>query len=125
MQLKSILSLLLLASALSLTIGGYFLYINHLVPDILVETTAIAMIILYILSYFVAKGNMICVNISTILGVIAPIMSAATPQHVSVLAQIANGGLISLLGVLQLLGFYIFPISYVVLRVAFRSKLSM
>ena len=83
------------------------------------------MIILYILSYFVAKGNMICVNISTILGVISPIMYAATPQNDSVLSQIANGGLISLLGVLQLLGFYIFPISYVVLRVAFRSKLSM
>lgn len=124
MYIKSILGLLLLASAVSLTIGGYFLYLDHLVPDILVETTTIAVFILYILSYFVARGNMISINISTILGVVAPIMSAATPQHVSVLTQIANGGLISLLGLLQLFGFYIFPVSYVVLRLVFHARLS-
>lgn len=124
MQIKAILGILLLASAVSLTVGGYFLYLDHLVPNILVETTIIAVIILYVLGYFVLKGNMISVNISTVLGVIAPIVSAATPQHVSVLTQVANGGLISFLGILQLLGFYIFPVSFVVLRLVFRARLS-
>ena len=123
LQLKSILSLLLLASAISLTIGGYFLYVNNLVPMILVETTIIAVVILYFLAYFVAKGNTVFINISTILGVVAPVMSVLTPQHVSVLEQISLGGLISFLGILQLLGFYIFPITFVILRILFKSRL--
>ncbi|MHB2036422.1 MAG: hypothetical protein ACYCPW_06725 [Nitrososphaerales archaeon] len=124
MQLKSILSLLLLASAVSLTVGGYLLYVNSLVPMILVVTTIIAVIILYIMSYFVARGNMIAINVSTVLGVIAPIMSASTPAHIGVLEQIATGGLISFLGLLQLFGFYIFPIAFVIVRIVFRSKLN-
>ena len=123
LQLKSILSLLLLGSAISLTVGGYLLYVNSLVPVVLVDTTIIAVIILYIMSYFVVKGNTIAINVSTVLGVIAPIMSASTPQHVGVLEQIATGGLISFLGILQLFGFYIFPIVFVILRIVFRSKL--
>jgi hypothetical protein len=122
-QLKSILSLLLFLSAVSLSVGGYLLYVNSLVQLFLVETTLIAVIILYILSYFVARGNMISINVSTALGVIAPILSASTPAHVGVLEQMTTGGLISFLGLLQLLGFYIFPISFVVLRIVFRSKL--
>ena len=123
LQLKSILSILLLLSAVSLSLGGYLLYVKSLVPMYLVETTLVAVIILYILSYFVAKGNMVSVNVSTVLGVIAPIMSATTPAHVGVLEQIGTGGLISFLGFLQLFGFYIFPIAFVILRIVFRSKL--
>ncbi len=123
MQLKLIFSALLLLSAVSLSVGGYFLYVKSLVPLFLVYTTLVAVIILYILSYFVARGNMISINVSTALGVIAPIMSASTPAHVGVLEQIGTGGLISFLGLLQLLGFYIFPITFVILRILFRSKL--
>ena len=124
LQLKSILSILLLLSAISLSVGGYLLYLHSLVPLYLVETTLVAVIILYILSYFVAMGNMISINVSTVLGVVAPMMSASTPAHVGVLQQIGTGGLISFLGLLQLLGFYIFPIVFVILRVVFRSKLN-
>jgi hypothetical protein len=123
MNLPKILTVLLLASAIFLTFGGILLYINALVPIILVETTLAAVIVLFILSYFVSKGNMVSINIATILGVIAPIMSYFTPAHVGVLEQIGTGGLISLLGVLQLLGFYLFPILYVILRIAFNGKL--
>lgn len=123
MKLKSILSLLLLFSAVLLSVGGYLLYVNSLVPLFLVETTLVAVVILYILSYFVAKGNIISINVSTALGVIAPIMSATTPAHVGVLEQIGTGGLISYLGILQLFGFYVFPITFVILRILFRSRL--
>ena len=118
MKLPLVLSLLLIASAVSLTVGGAFLYAYKLVPMILVETTVVAVIVLYILSYFVARGNILSINISTVLGVLAPIISISTPAHVGVLEQIGDGGLIGFLGVLQLLGFYIFPISFVVLRLA-------
>ena len=120
LQLKSVLSILLLSSAVSLSVGGYLLYVHSLVPLYLVETTLLAVIILYILSYFVSKGNMISINVSTILGVVAPVMSASTPAHVGVLEQIGTGGLISFLGFLQLLGFYIFPITFVILRIVLR-----
>lgn len=122
-KLIKFLSALLIASALSLGVGGIFLNAYSLVPDVLVETTAVAVIILFILSYFVSKGKMLAINISTVLGIAAPIMSYAIPAHVGVLEQIATGGLISFLGLLQLLGFYIFPILFVILRVAFNSRL--
>ncbi len=122
MRLVSILGVLLLLSAISLSIGGYLLYANSLVPMYLIETTLVAVVILFVLSYFVVNGNVISINVSTVLGVIAPIMSASTPAHIGVLEQITNGGLISLLGLLQLFGFYVFPIIFVILRLVFRSK---
>lgn len=115
--------MLLIASALSLGVGGIFLYVDSLVPIVLVETTAVAVIVLFGLSYFVAKGNMMSINISTALGIIAPIISYSTPAHVGVLEQIGKGGLIAFLGVLQLLGFYIFPITFVILRIVYYGKL--
>jgi hypothetical protein len=123
LKLPIILSALLLASAFSLTFGGILLYTYSLVPLVLVETTFAAVVVLFVLSYFVSKGSMASINIATILGVIAPIMSYFTPAHVGVLEQIGTGGLISLLGILQLVGFYLFPILYVILRIVFKGRL--
>jgi len=123
MQLSKLLAFLLIASAISLTFGGLLLYYYALVPTILVETTFVAVVVLFILSYFVAIGNIYSINIATILGVVAPIMSYFTPAHVGVLEQIGTGGLISLLGILQLLGFYVFPILFVVLRIIFHRRI--
>jgi hypothetical protein len=125
LQLSSLLAFLLIASAASLTLGGILLYYYQLVPDFLVATTLVAVAILLILSRFVAKGNVIAINLATILGVAAPIMSYFTPSHVSVLEQIGTGGILSLLGVLQLLGFYMFPIVYVILRVALHHRIGL
>lgn len=111
-------------SAVSLSLGGYLLYVNAFVSLFLVETTLVAVVVLFVLSYFVARGNMYSINISTVLGVVAPIMSASTPAHVSVLRQLGSGGLISSLGALQLFGFYIFPITYVIIRFLFRTRLA-
>lgn len=113
----------MIASALSLGVGGVFLYAYSLVPTFLVETTLVAVIVLLVLSYFVLKGNMISINISTALGIIGPILSYSTPAHVSVLEHIVDGGLIAFLGILQLLGFYLFPILFVILRVVYHGKL--
>ena len=118
------LSVFLIASAVSLGVGSYFLYVYSLVPMLLSETTIIAVVLLLVLSYFVAKRVLIAINIATVLGVIAPIMSALTPAHVNVLSQLLEGGLIAFLGFLQLMGFYIFPITYIIVRIAMRRTLS-
>jgi hypothetical protein len=124
-QIHRILSLLLIASSLSLGIGGIFLFAYSLVPVVLVATTAVAVMVLLLLSLFVWKGNKLSINISTILGVFAPILSITTPAHVGVLEQIGRGGLISFLGILQLLGFFIFPIGYVILRLVLYREIAL
>jgi hypothetical protein len=123
MQLPKLLGSLLIASAISLTLGGILLFYYALVPTVLVLTTFIAVLILLLLSTYVVKRNINAINIATILGVAAPIISYFTPSHVGVLEQIGTGGLISLLGVLQLLGFYVFPITYVILRLVFHQRI--
>ncbi len=121
MQTRIVLSVLLLSSVVSLSIGGYLLYAYSLVPELLVETTFVAIVVLLVLSYFVARGVMIAINVGTVLGVIAPLITFSTPAHVGVIEQIMSGGLISLLGLLQILGFDVFPILYVILRIVYRS----
>jgi hypothetical protein len=123
MQLPKLLASLLIGSVVTLTLGGFLLYYYSLVPIVLILTTFVAVLVLLLLSTYVIKGNVTAINIATILGVLAPIMSYFTPAHVGVLEQIGTGGLISLLGVLQLLGFYVFPILYVLLRIVFYQKI--
>ena len=98
MKIQLLLSYLLILSASSLTVGSFFLYVNALVPIILIYTTLVAVVVLFALSYFVAKRVVIAINFGTVLGIIAPIMSAQTPQHDSVLSQLMGGGIQAFLG---------------------------
>lgn len=123
MKITHVLSLLLIASAVSLAVGGYLLYAHALVPPVLVETTLVAIIVLFILAHFVYRGKMIAINLSTILGVVALFIPFSTPAHIGVIEEIGSGGLISLLGVLQILGFVVFPVIYIIARVAYRGQI--
>ena len=123
MKIIYILSLLLVASALSLSVGGYLLYVHALVPPVLVQTTLVAIIVLFILAHFVYRGKMLAINLSTILGIVALFIPFSTPAHIGVIEEIGNGGLISLLGVLQILGFIVFPAIYIIVRVAYRGRI--
>ncbi|MHB1907321.1 MAG: hypothetical protein ACYCQJ_00465 [Nitrososphaerales archaeon] len=123
MNLFKIESSLLLGSAISLSIGGFLLYAYSLVPAWLLELTAMAIVILLPLAYLVSKRNMLALNISTILGVVAPIVSASTPSHLAVLFSFGQDLLLSFLGLLQIFGFYLFPIIFVVLRLTFWKNL--
>jgi hypothetical protein len=125
MRIKTILTVLLLASVASLSVGGYFLDVYGLVPLILIETTAVAAIALIVVSYFVWKGKIIAMNIATILGAIAPFITFSSPAHVSAVLQIGSGGLIALLGLLQILGFDVFPISFVLIRLALWNRIKL
>lgn len=116
------LSALLIASAVCLGVGGWLLYIHLLVPMILVETTLVGTMVLVILAYFVARGVLLAINIGMILGVIAPLITFSIPAHMGVVQEIGSGGLIGVLGFLQILGFDVFPIIYVVSRVVYWSN---
>ncbi|MDG6996093.1 MAG: hypothetical protein JRN52_09220 [Nitrososphaerota archaeon] len=123
MKIIYILSLLLVASAVSLSVGGYLLYVYSLVPPVLVETTLVAIIVLFILAHFVYRGRMLAINLSTILGIVALFIPFSTPAHIGVIEEIGSGGLIGLLGVLQILGFVVFPLIYIIIRVAYRGRI--
>ncbi|MGI0080198.1 MAG: hypothetical protein ACRECH_11290 [Nitrososphaerales archaeon] len=123
MNIVKLLSGLLLGSALSLSIGGLLLYAYNQVPMYLINLTIGAVIVLYVLAYFVSKGKMLAINISSILGVFAPILSASTPAHLGILSDFGQGWLITADGFFQLLGFYVFPIAFVLLRIAYRKRL--
>lgn len=124
MKITNLLACLLLASAISLGFGGVLLYRYNLVPDYLIELTVVAIGILVILAVYVRRRNMIAINIATILGVIAPAFSLSTPAHVVVLLSFGQGFLTTILGGLQFLGFFIFPIAYVVLRLVYHNGIS-
>ena len=123
MKIIHVLSLLLVASAVSLSVGGYLLYVNALVPPILVETTLVAIVVLFVLAHFVFRGKMIAINVATILGIVALLIPFSTPAHVGVLEEIGSGGLISLLAVLQILGFIVFPVIYIIVRIVYRNRI--
>jgi hypothetical protein len=123
MNILKLLTLLLLGSAISLSLGGILLYAYNQVPVFLINLTLIAVIVLYVLAFFVWKGKMIAINVSTILGVVAPILSLNTPAHLAILSEFGQGWLISADGLLQFLGFYAFPVVFVVLRLAFHKRL--
>lgn len=124
MRITNVLTGLLIASAISLGIGGTLLYGYSLVPNYLVELTGVVVVILFVLSFFVYKANTMVINVGTVLGVIAPAFSISTPAHVEVLESFGSSALISLLGLLQFLGFFLFPITYVVLRLAYRNNIA-
>ncbi len=123
MRLLTVLGGLLLGSAVTLGIGGVILFIYNLVPNYLIELTAAVVIALVPLSYYVIQGNELATNVSTTLGIIAPISSIVNQVHVAVLLSFGQSLLISVLGLLQFLGFYLFPIAFVVLRIVYRKKI--
>lgn len=125
MRLLNLLAALLLGSSVTLSIGAVLLYVYNLVPDWLIELTALVVVILVPLSNFVIRGNKLAINISTILGVVAPLSSFLNQAHVAVLLAFGQNLLISILGLLQFLGFYLCPIVFVGLRVAYWKRISL
>jgi hypothetical protein len=124
LKITVVLACLLIASAISIGVGGAFLLDYNLVPQYLVELTAVATLVLLVLAIFVRRANFWAINISTALGVIAPLLSLSTPDHIGVLLSLGQGLLISLLGMLQILGFFVFPIAFVIIRLVFWKRVS-
>jgi hypothetical protein len=125
MKISSVLGLLLVGSAITLSAGAIILMLENLVPEILVELTAVAVAVILPLSFLVGRRrNIVAINISTGLGIVAPLVSLATPAHLAVLASFGQNTVLSILGGLQFLGFYLFPLAFVIIRLAFRNKIA-
>jgi hypothetical protein len=124
LKIINFLSVLLFGSAICLSAGGVLLYRYNLVRLDLLQITAVAVIIIIPLSFLVCQKNLLAINIATILGFIAPTISLTTPAHLQVLLEFGQSWLISILGLLQFLGFYLFPVTYLVLRFAYRRRIS-
>lgn len=124
MNIFKLLSAFLLGSAISLSVGGLLLYAYNQVPMFLINLTAGAVVVLFILAYFVSKGKTLAIDVSTVLGVFAPILSLSTPAHLAILESFGSSILVSADGLFQFLGFYAFPLAFVILRIGFRSKIT-
>jgi hypothetical protein len=123
-NVTALLASLLVASVLCLALGAFLLYYFDLVPIFLIELTFAVVAVLLILAMLVERKNLIAVYVGTALGVIAPLFSLSTPAHVTVLLTLGRAGiLLDLLGILQLFGFYLFPITYVILSVVYHRRI--
>lgn len=122
-NLVKVLGGLLIASATSLSVGGVLLYSFGLVPMSLIELTVAAIAVISFLSFFVLKGNRLAINVSTALGMLAPLFSLSVPAHIDVLFSFGATPLLSILGAVQFIGFDLFPIVFVILRMAYWKKL--
>lgn len=120
-ELKNQLTAYMLLSSFFVAIGSYLLRVYSLVPVTLTYATIGSVILVLITSIFVHKGSRMAMNFGVILSVAAIISSLSSPAHLRAMTEILNGTIISVLDVLEILGFYLFPILYIFER--FRRKI--
>lgn len=109
-------SKLLIGSTVCLAVGGYLLY--GVVPFILTVLTYLVVLVLLALAYLVETGNWVAKIIGALMAVLAIASSSTSPAHLSALARFGSNYTISLLDVLMVLGFYVFPGTYLVFFVS-------
>jgi hypothetical protein len=66
---------------------------------------------------------MLAINVATVLGFAELAVSLSTPAHINVLLEFDRNLLFSVLGLLQVFGFYVFPSIFIVLRFLYRKSL--
>ncbi len=103
--------------------GALLLYTYSLAPPIFIGGGVIVAFVLFVLGYYVYRANRWATNISTVLGFVSIVSSTLIPQHLSALSMIGSNPRITVLDALQLLGFYLFPAAYIVLRFMLRRSL--
>jgi hypothetical protein len=94
------------------------------VPLGLTISTYVVILVLLVLTYLVERGNRIAEGIGALMGVLAIVSSSLSQAHLSALLQFGSDLHLSLLDVLMVLGFYVFPATYLVLyaRERFRER---
>ncbi|MEM3655745.1 MAG: hypothetical protein QXP58_04415 [Thermoprotei archaeon] len=116
MKIQNILAGLLFGSALSLSMGGLLLYVYRLATPAILSGGWVIAILLVCLGVYVLRLNVLAINISTILGILSIVVSPLIPAHREVLPGFGSTPIITLLDTLQILGFYVFPAIFIVLR---------
>ncbi len=117
--MKNIFPILVLLSALSLTVGGISLRLGGLVPVTLTFLTVSAIVILLIYAAYLFKtGSSKYTSIGVIFGIIAFIVSTNS-YHIRGLSEFFTTHLIYLAvsDITMILGFYLFPAIYIVIWV--------
>lgn len=109
-------------SVATVAIGAFLLKYYSLTPVTLTYATAGADILVFITSIFVYRGSRLAMNFAVILSVAAIVSSLASPAHFQAMEKITQGGLISLLDILEILGFYLFPLMYIIMRFSSRGR---
>lgn len=107
---------LLLGSAVSLLLGGLLLYAYSLAPLVIVSGGWLIAALLVGLSVYVHRSNRLAINVSTLLGIISIVTAPLIPAHMGALLGFGSTLKITLLDTLQILGFYVFPAAFIVLR---------
>ncbi|WP_252896784.1 hypothetical protein [Metallosphaera hakonensis] len=102
-----------MGSAVSLALGGALLL--NLVPSFLTVSTYMVTLVLISLAYLIERGVTWAINVGVILGILAILASTLSGAHIVALEEFGTNPRITSLDVLMLLGFYVFPGSYVIL----------
>lgn len=103
----------LLGSAICLGIGGILLF--HVVPLLISLGTLVAVIVLLLTSVAIAKGFKTGEYVGLAVSILAILGSASSTTHDNSLLKFGTSLFISVLDVLMVLGFYIFPVLYIIL----------
>lgn len=115
-RVKNLLFSYMAGSVLFVSVGALLLHVNSLVPVTLTYATTGAVIILAVDAAFVYRDSRLAINLGVVLSIAAILSSLASPAHLHAMTEIMGGGLISLLDILEILGFYLFPVLYIVTR---------
>lgn len=107
------LSSFMLASSAFVSIGAFLLRYYSMVPVMLTYLTAAAVLSVLITSFFVHRGSRLAMNIGVILSALAILSSLSSISHLEAMTRIFRGGLITVLDLLEILGFYAFPLLYI------------
>lgn len=111
-------------SAICLVIGAVLLRFFSLVPLYLTETTIIAVFAILIVAHFVRKGYTLAANVGLVLALLSIIVSAVSPGHDAAILKIFTDPVLTVLDVLEIMGFYLFPLAFIVLRLAKNESFS-
>ncbi len=108
-------SILLILSALSLTIGGFSLYAGKLVPLYLTYLTTVAVIVLVALSLLIVLYQNKNLKIIGVILAVISIGISLNPSHLSALYKFGNSFYISVADTTMITGFFLFPAIYIIL----------
>jgi len=94
-----------------------------LAPAPLAAGSYVLSALLLALCYYALRGSRAAINVSTALAVISIVVSPLIPAHRGALLGFGSSSLLDALDALQVLGFYVFPAAFLLLRlyVALRS----
>jgi hypothetical protein len=105
------LAILLLCSAFCVVLGG--LILAFLIPLVFSLGAFVLSGVMFALSFFVAKGSTLALNVSTALSIVL-FASLAIPAHRRALSL--HSPVFMALNTLEILGFYVFPACFLGLR---------